>query len=162
MIKHLRIDNRLIHGQVAVVWMNSIGASAIIVANDQVAADPIQKMALPLAARGSKVLVFTIDELIQYDKENPTETKFVICKFPTDALRVLEAGIEVEAVNVGNAAPVAGTDYKMVTKSIAATKEDAQVYSKIAELRGGSLRSRMVPTNEDIDFIKALKSVGLL
>ena len=31
MIKHLRIDNRLIHGQVAVTWMNSIGADKIIV-----------------------------------------------------------------------------------------------------------------------------------
>lgn len=161
MITHLRIDNRLIHGQVAVVWMNSIGADAIIVSNDSVAADPIQKMALPLAARGSKVLVFSIDELIAYDKENPKETKFVICKTPDDALRILQSGIEVQAVNVGNQAPVAGTNYKMVTKSIAATKEDGVIYRQIAELRGGKLRSRMVPTNDEIDFIKALENVGL-
>ena len=162
MINHLRIDNRLIHGQVAVVWMNSIGASAIIVCNDKVAADPLQKMALPLAARGSKVLVLSIAELLQYDKENPDETKFVICKNPTDALEVLEAGTEVEYVNVGNAAPVAGTQYKMVTKSIAATKEDAEVYQKIATLRGGVLKSRMIPTNEELDFIKELQKAGLL
>ena len=161
MIKHLRIDNRLIHGQVAVVWMNSIGANAIIVANDKVAADPLQKMALPLAARGSKVLVLSIEELLQYNKDNPDETMFVVCKLPTDALQVLESGAEVELVNVGNAAPVAGTTYKMVTKSIAATKEDAEVYRKIAEIRGGKLMSRMVPTNEAIDFIKALADAGL-
>ena len=161
MIEHLRIDNRLIHGQVAVVWMNSIGANAIIVVNDKVAADPLQKMALPLAARGSKVLVLTVDELIQYDKENPAETKFVIAKFPDDALRILEAGIEVDYVNVGNAAPVGGTTYKMVTKSIAATKEDGVTYRKIAALRDGVLKSRMIPTNDEIDFIKALESVGL-
>ena len=161
MIKHLRIDNRLIHGQVAVVWMNSIGANAIIVANDKVAADPLQKMALPLAARGSKVLVLSIEELLQYNKDNPNETMFVVCKLPTDALQVLESGAEVELVNVGNAAPVAGTTYKMVTKSIAATKEDAEVYRKIAEIRGGKLMSRMVPTNEAIDFIKALSDAGL-
>jgi len=161
MITHLRIDNRLIHGQVAVVWMNSIGAKAIIVVNDDVAADPIQKMALPLAARGNKVLVFSVDELIQYTKDNPDETLFVICKFPSDALRVLESGVEVAHVNVGNAAPVGGTKYKMVTKSIAATVEDAEIYRKIAELRGGKLTSRMIPTNEEVDFLKVLSNAGL-
>lgn len=162
MIKHLRIDNRLIHGQVAVAWKSYIGAQAIIVANDFVAKDPIQKMALPLAARGSKVLVFSVDEMIQYAKDNPNETLFVISKFPADALKILESGVEVQEVNVGNAAPVAGTQYKMVTKQIAATKEDAQIYRKIAELRGGVLRSQMLPSVTSVDFIKLLSDQGLL
>ena len=115
MIKHLRIDNRLIHGQVAVTWMNSIGADKIIVCNDKVAADPIQKMALPMAARGNTVYVFTIEETINYAKEHPEETMFVIAKFPSDALAILESGVEVQDVNVGNAAPIQGTKYKMVT-----------------------------------------------
>lgn len=161
MITHLRIDNRLIHGQVAVTWMNHIGAQAIIVCNDKVAADPIQKMALPLAARGSKVLVYSVQETIDYAKANPNETMFVICKFPQDALDLINSGAEIKTVNVGNAAPIAGTDYKMVTKSIAATKEDAVVYREIAEKRGGSLRSRLTPMNEEIDFLKALKDAGL-
>ncbi|MBQ9840377.1 MAG: PTS sugar transporter subunit IIB [Erysipelotrichaceae bacterium] len=161
MIKHLRIDNRLIHGQVAVTWKNHIGAQAIIVTNDKVAADPIQKMALPMAARGSKVLVYSVQETIDYAKANPKETMFVICKHPEDALALIEAGCDIEHVNVGNAAPIAGTKYVMVTKSIAATAEDAVVYRKIAELRGGTLRSRMVPTAEEIDFLKALEEAGL-
>lgn len=161
MIKHMRIDNRLIHGQVAVTWKNHIGAQAIIVCNDKVAADPIQKMALPMAARGSKVLVYTIAETIAYAQANPKETMFVICKHPSDALALIDAGLEIEHVNVGNAAPVAGTTYKMVTKSIAATAEDAVTYRQIAAKRGGTLRSRMVPTAEEIDFLKALADAGL-
>lgn len=161
MIKHLRIDNRLIHGQVAVTWKANVGAQAIIVCNDKVAADPIQKMALPMAARGSKVLVYTIEETIKYAQENPKETMFVICKHPSDALALIESGVEIDVVNVGNAAPVAGTKYVMVTKSIAATAEDAEVYRKIAELRGGELRSQMIPTAEPIDFLKALSEAGL-
>ena len=74
MIKHLRIDNRLIHGQVAVVWQKYIDAKAIIVCNDKVAGDPIQKMALPLAARGSKVLVLSIADMLAYEKEHPDES----------------------------------------------------------------------------------------
>ena len=161
MIKHLRIDNRLIHGQVAVTWMNSIGAQAIIVTNDKVAADPLQKMALPLAARGNKVLVFSLAEMIQYAKDNLEETMFVIAKTPNDALELLESGVEIEHVNVGNAAPVAGTVYKMVTNSIAVTADDAEVYRKIGEKRGGKLGSRMTPFTDEIDFLAALKSAKL-
>ena len=161
MITHLRIDNRLIHGQVAVTWKNHIGADKIIVTNDKVAADPIQKMALPLAARGSTVLVLSIADCIQYAKDHPDETMFVIAKFPQDALQILESGVEVKEVNVGNAAPINGTQYKMVDKSIAATAEDAVVYRKIAELRGGKLISHLTPANEPRDFLKLLADAGM-
>ena len=161
MIKHLRIDNRLIHGQVAVAWKQQVGAQAIIVCNDQVAADPIQKMALPMAARGSKVLVMTIAETIKYDQDNPNETKFVICKFPSDALALVEAGLEIEVMNIGNAAPQPGTKYVMVTKTCAATAEDAALYRKLFELRNGNVMCRMTPLADAVDFLKALTDAGL-
>jgi len=161
MITHLRIDNRLIHGQVAVTWMNSIGADKIIVCNDKVAADPIQKMALPMAARGNTVYVFTVEETIKYAQEHPDETMFVICKFPSDALQILESGVEVKEVNVGNAAPINGTKFVMVTKSIAVTKEDAAIYRRIAELRGGVLNSRLTTMNETENFLALLTKSGL-
>ena len=161
MIKHLRIDNRLIHGQVAVTWMNNIGADKIIVCNDKVAADPIQKMALPMAARGNTVYVLTIDETIKYAQEHPEETMFIIAKFPTDALAILKSGLEVERVNVGNAAPVNGTQFKMVDKSIAATAEDAVVYREIAALRGGKLGSQLTTFNQENDFLALLSAAGL-
>lgn len=156
MIKHLRIDNRLIHGQVAVTWMNNIGADKIIVCNDKVAADPIQKMALPMAARGNTVYVLTIDETIKYAQEHPDETMFIICKFPSDALAVLKSGLEVERVNVGNAAPIVGTTYKMVTKSIAVTEEEADIYREIANLRGGELTSQLTTFNAEENFLELL------
>ena len=162
MIKHLRIDNRLIHGQVAVTWMRRINADAIAVVNDDVAKDRIQKMALPLAARDAKVLVLSHQELQDYVKEHPEESLFVIAKFPMDALRILESGLEVDEVNVGNAAPIAGTKYVMVEKkSIAATKEDAEVYRKIAELRGGKLMTQTVSTYQPQDFLELLRKAGL-
>lgn len=161
MIKHLRIDNRLIHGQVAVAWQKYINAKAIIICNDAVSKDPIQKMALPLAARDSKVLVFSIEETLKYAEEHPDESLFVIAKFPTDAVTILRSGVKVESINVGNAAPIAGTKYVMVTKSIAATAEDAAVYREIAELCGGKLTSQIMPSMETSNFLEALRKAGL-
>ena len=162
MITHLRIDNRLIHGQVAVAWLKYISAKAIIVCNDKVANDPIQKMALPLAARGSNVLVYSIDDTLKYEKEHQDENIFVIAKFPQDTLDIMKTGVKIKEINVGNAAPIAGTKYVMVTKSIAATKEDAEVYMEIARLNGGKLTSQIMPHNETTDFISALKKAKLL
>jgi PTS system mannose-specific IIB component len=160
MIKHLRIDNRLIHGQVAVAWMKYINAKAIIICNDKVAADPIQKMALPIAARGQKVLVFSIEETLKYERENQNDSLFIITKFPSDALALLKAGVKIETINVGNAAPIAGTQYKMITKSVAATKEDAENYREIAGYFDGKLFSQILPANENVDFLAALKKEG--
>jgi len=161
MIKHLRIDNRLIHGQVAVTWKSYVDAQAIIVCNDKVAADPIQQMALPLAAKDTKVLVYTIAQTLQYVENHPKESVFVVAKYPSDALAILKSGMKVETVNVGNAAPQQGTKYVMVTKSIAVTAEDAAIYHEIAELLGGELKTQMVPTYEKSDFLALLKKVHL-
>lgn len=161
MIKHLRIDNRLIHGQVTVTWQGAIGADSIVVCNDEVAVDSIQKKLLPMAARGTKVHVLTIDETFSYSQENQDESLFVICKFPSDALALLEKGAEVATVNVGNAAPIQGTNFTMVTKSVAVTDVDAKVYRKIAEFFDGKLYSQITSTGEKQNFIKLLDKVGL-
>ena len=161
MIKHLRIDNRLIHGQVAVSWMSYIESKSIIVCNDAVSRDPIQKMTLPLAAQGRDVKVFSIDDTIKYANEHPDEKIFIICKFPSDALALLKAEIPIETINVGNAAPNSGTEFKMVTKSIAVTKEEADVYREIEKLQGKTLYSQMLPANNQEPFIALLEKAGL-
>lgn len=161
MIKHLRIDSRLIHGQVAVTWMNHIGAKEIIVCNDAVANDRIQKMALPLAARGTKVEVFTIAQTVEFCKAHEDMSLFVICKFPSDALALVEAGLDIKELNVGTAAPVQGTKYKMITKTIAATEDDAKIYLKLKD-HFGSVTSRITPANEAVDVIEGLKKEGLI
>ena len=108
-----------------------------------------------------EAIVKRIQNVIKYAQEHPEETMFVICKFPSDALAILESGLEVQEVNVGNAAPIQGTTYKMVTKSIAVTEEDAKCYRKIAELRGGVLNSRLTTMNETENFLELLSKNGL-
>ena len=49
MIKALRIDHRLVHGQVAFTWTHFLAATRIIVIDDKAAADEFQKMALNMA-----------------------------------------------------------------------------------------------------------------
>jgi mannose/fructose/N-acetylgalactosamine-specific phosphotransferase system component IIB len=161
-VVHMRIDNRLIHGQVTSSWVNAIGANRLIVTNDQVAKDPVQTMLLPQAARGVPTSVLSVTDTIAYAQgaQAQREKIFVIAKLPSDALRLLEGGLQPQAVNVGNQAPSPGTKFKMVTNSIAVTAEDAETYRKVAGLNGGRLSTQMVPTERQLDFLEVLKQKG--
>ncbi len=162
-VLHLRIDNRLIHGQVTTKWVGNLGADHIVVTNDEVSEDPIQKTMLPQAARGVKTSVLSVKDTINYLESEDAEKEniLIIAKFPEDALDLLKSGVEPEEVNVGNQAPIAGTDPVKITKSIAVTKEQAPIYKKISDM-GFDLKSRMLPSDKAIDFIKKLNNKGLL
>ncbi|MGH3436477.1 MAG: PTS system mannose/fructose/N-acetylgalactosamine-transporter subunit IIB [Sciscionella sp.] len=156
-VKHMRIDNRLIHGQVTVAWVGTIGANHLIVSNDEVASDDFQKVLLPQAARGVRTSVLSIEETLAHclAPESAGETIMILAKFPADAQRLLEGGLRPTEVNVGNQAPRPGTKFTMVTRSISVTREDASTYRMIAEL-AGALHSQMMPTDRDNDFLRLL------
>jgi len=157
-VVHMRIDNRLIHGQVTASWGNAIRTDRLIVTNDQVARDPIQQMMLPQAARGIPTSVLSVEDTLQYAKseKGQKERIFVLAKLPQDALRLLEGGMQPEEINVGNQAPIPATKFKMVTHSIAVTAEDAAIYRAIAG-KGYRLTAKMMPSDRATDFLDILK-----
>ncbi|HEX4470783.1 MAG TPA: PTS sugar transporter subunit IIB [Nocardioides sp.] len=156
-VRHLRIDNRLIHGQVTVAWAGNLGADRLVVSNDEVAADEMQRMILPQAARGVATSVLGIQETLDYCASDAAqgESIFVIAKLPSDALALVQGGLKPEEINVGNQAPRPGTKFTMVTRSIAVTAEDAETYRAIAA-EGFSLQQRMMPTDKKADFLQVL------
>ena len=50
-----RIDERLIHGQVGVQWVGFAGANLVLVANDEVAEDPVQQNLMEISGRCKKL-----------------------------------------------------------------------------------------------------------
>jgi fructoselysine/glucoselysine PTS system EIIB component len=49
MIRLLRVDHRLLHGQVAVSWSQNLDIDAILIANDDVPMDELRKTTIKLA-----------------------------------------------------------------------------------------------------------------
>jgi mannose/fructose/N-acetylgalactosamine-specific phosphotransferase system component IIB len=156
-VKHMRIDNRLIHGQVTVAWVGTVGVDHLIVSNDEVAADEFQRVLLPQAARGVRTSVLSVADTVAHclGPDAERENIMILAKFPTDALALLAAGVKPAVVNVGNQAPKPGTKFTMVTRSISVTADDATTYRRIAEL-AGELRSQMMPTDRPDDFLRLL------
>lgn len=61
-IRLVRVDFRLMHGQVIAAWMNQVDGNAIMIINDQLAGDSFMKNVYKMAApKGVKVGIFTLE-----------------------------------------------------------------------------------------------------
>ncbi|MDR1793944.1 MAG: PTS sugar transporter subunit IIB [Erysipelotrichaceae bacterium] len=102
-IKWTRIDDRLIHGQVATSWLRYVNADQIIVANDKAAANPIQVRVLKMSVPDVPVHVFGVDQFIEIYKNNPIKkSTFLFLDSTLDVLKLVEGGIEeIKSVNYG-------------------------------------------------------------
>ncbi|MGE0968923.1 PTS galactosamine transporter subunit IIB [Klebsiella sp. WOUb02] len=100
-----RIDNRLVHGQVGVTWTSTIGANLLIVVDDDVANDDIQQKLMGITADtyGFGIRFFSIEKTIAIiAKAAPHQKIFLICRTPAIVRKLIEGGLSLKDVNVGN------------------------------------------------------------
>ena len=156
-IVNTRIDERLIHGQVAGIWSTSLSTQRIIVANDEAATDPLQKSSLRMAAPSSMRLsvlgVEAAAKNIQSGKYGK-QRLFLLFKNPKDVLRFTEAQGPIKTVNVGNMSYKEGA--REVTKSIQVLPEEEQIFETIAS-KGVTVTAQLVPNDPVVDFMKQLR-----
>lgn len=100
-----RIDNRLVHGQVGVTWVTSVDANLLIVADDEVAKDTIQQSLMSITAKTADIGIrfFSIQKTIDIIHKASSKQKiFLVVRTPHDIVRLLEGGVAIKSVNVGN------------------------------------------------------------
>lgn len=100
-----RIDNRLVHGQVGMLWTSSIGVNLLIVVDNQVAVEPLQQQLMSMTAQSSGVDIrfFTVQKTIDIiHKASPKQKIFLVCKTPDVVRQLLDGGVPLKDVNVGN------------------------------------------------------------
>lgn len=148
MIIQIRVDDRLVHGQIALVWSKALGTDRIVVANDKTAVTEATQMALKMAVpNGIKLLIRNVDEAITLFN-NPKAKDvglFVLVNTVSDAYKIVEKCSDVvKAVNIANVGKFDGVPMKekkafldgfFTEKEIEACKEllkfDIPVYHQI-------------------------------
>jgi len=159
-IRLARIDDRLIHGQVATVWAKEAGAQRIIVASDEVANDKVRSTLVKQAAPpGIKANVVSVDKAVRV-YNNPkyeNETVFYLFTNPKEVLRMVEQGVPIKVLNIGGMQFKEGR--KQVTKSVSVDESDVKAFRKLKEL-GVELDFRVVATDAKKDFEAKLKEAG--
>ena len=139
-ITALRVDDRLIHGQVAMTWTKQLAVQGIVVANDEAVNDNTQKMALKMAVPGGiKSLIKPVDEAIRI-LNNPKASRMrilVLTRTVKDALKIRQSVGEIGFLNVGNTGRFDGIDVSeklVLTPTIMLTKAEQQALKELVAL----------------------------
>ena len=151
-----RIDDRLIHGQVATVWAKEANAERIIICSDEVANDDIRKtLLLQVGPPGIKVSVVDIAKAIRV-YNNPkyeNDTVFFLFVCHQDVLRMIEGGVPIKSVNIGGMAFKTGKT--QITKAVSVDESDKDAFRKMHEM-GVELEIRPVATDAKIDLMSKI------
>ena len=141
----IRVDDRLIHGQVLIGWTRALGVDHALVADDQAAADPMQGPLMRMAApTGLTVTIQTVDEAATalQDGRYERDRMIVIVRGPDTLVRLHKAGLEFDTVNVGNVR--SGEGRRRLTKEVHASPEELEHW-RYLDSAGVELSAQWLP-----------------
>ncbi len=143
-----RVDGRMIHGQVAIAWTRLLSIDEIVVIDDEIAEDETQAMLLELATpAGIDLKICSVDEAVELIEEDELEGSktMVVYRYIKDAVRMVEAGIEIGELNIGGVYFAEGkTQYN---KALCLDSNDIEDL-KYLKSKGVSLFYQVAPMNE--------------
>ncbi|HCJ7377168.1 TPA: PTS mannose transporter subunit IIAB [Enterobacter hormaechei subsp. xiangfangensis] len=155
-----RIDDRLIHGQVATRWTKETNVQRIIVVSDEVAADTVRKTLLTqVAPPGVTAHVVDVAKMIRV-YNNPKyagERVMLLFTNPTDVERIVEGGVKITSVNIGGMAFRQGKT--QVNNAISVDAKDIEAFNKL-NARGIELEARKVSTDQKLKMMDLIGKVG--
>jgi len=139
-----RIDNRLVHGQVGVTWVSTLGANLLLVANDDAANDLVQQNLMDMVvADGVQTRYFTLQKTINIIAKAASHQKiFIVCKTPQDVLTLVKGSVPITFVNVGNMHFSSGK--KQIHKTVSVDEADIAAFNELTKL-GVTSEVRRVP-----------------
>ena len=144
----VRIDNRLIHGQIIETWLPYTGAKHVVVANDELANDMLQQEIMSLAIPGTVQSAFVRIANLKETMEQlcPASCNGVVVLFSScaDAKNAFEAGFDFDELNIGNVHYTPGK--RQVSPSVALSDEDEGCLKHL-EHNGVRLDFRCVPND---------------
>jgi len=153
-----RIDDRLIHGQVVEGWVNFLKATCILVADDTVAANPLQRAIIEISVpEGLKVIIGNVEEICGKLLSSSLDAERAILLFsnPVDALRSCEAGLSFSSVNLGGLHFVPGK--RKIMDVCAVNDADLEALKAILR-RGVKINIQTVPTEKPQPLEKVFKA----
>ena len=151
-----RIDGRLVHGQVANLWTTKLGATRIMVVDDEVSKSDIEKSGLRMAAPASvRLSVLDVETAADHilNHKYDSQKLFIVAKKPQTLLKLVNAGVDLKEINVGNMSQTDETRH--LTKSINVVDDDVKAFNDLND-KGVHLIAQMVPGDAPTDFMSLL------
>ncbi len=153
----IRVDDRLVHGQVVVGWGLSLKPDRIILCNDTIASSSWEKE-LYMGAEATapypiKISVSTQDETLEILHQKADDKTILLVESPQHIVELVEKGLEIDVVNIG------GMHFKQgkrrLTSYIFIDDDDLESMKKLIDLNI-QLEGRDVPTAKKINLSECL------
>lgn len=141
----VRVDDRLIHGQVVVGWTRTAGITHILVADDKTANDPVQcsllKMVTPVGIRSD---ILTVDKAVTKIESGVLKKykSMLLVSGPETLVRLMDKGVEISDVNIGNVRSTEGR--QKVLSHMYASAEEIGFWREL-DNRGVRLTGQILP-----------------
>lgn len=155
-IEIIRVDDRLIHGQVAIGWTRSRGINTILAIDDATAKDRMQCQLMKMATPpGVTPYFLTVDDAAEKILNNTYKNKkvMILVKGPVELAALLEKGIEMIEVNIGNQR--SGENKIQLATQMFATKEELELWKQFSN-KGIKLYAQGVPGGAYVNVNEAL------
>ena len=151
MIKLVRVDHRLLHGQVAFAWTKNLSVDCILIANDEVAADKL-RMAAPA---GVKVVIKNIVDSVAAIQSGKTDKYhlMIILESIKDADRLTDKLRMIKHVKLGGVKKEEGK--KQISMAVFVSEEETKLLRNMHD-RGVELEIKMVPEDKSQDAMKLI------
>lgn len=156
-IVNVRVDARLIHGQVATMWTRKLNATRIMVIDNEIVKSDVQKMTLKTAVpRGVHLSILTSQGAAKRlkDKKYQGQRIFILVRDPSMLQELVEQGVKLDSINVGNMSM--SENARQIAKSVAVTDEDQKVFDYLSS-QNIELYHQMVPNDNKQEFMNLLK-----
>lgn len=153
-IKFIRIDDRLIHGQIVTAWIKSYQAKKVIIVDDIVAKDSflidVMNMVKP---SGIKLEVVTGEEFASKlpDYESETLNSIILVKTPESAKTCFDAGLKLDSLNVGGMGAKDGR--KQIYRNVSASDAEVDILMEL-KARGIDTYFQATPNDKKVEVTK--------
>lgn len=152
----VRIDDRLIHGQVCTAWLHAYSnVTHIICVDDKTSLDPfMQKMFELLIPKNISIEILSVENAIKKTKGGLDKPTMMIAKTPATIKALVDAGVDIDFFNIGGMAKT-GTRYTLF-QNISADDEERAILKELIA-KGIKIEIQIIPAQKNFDVAKVLK-----
>lgn len=154
MLKIVRLDDRLVHGQIINNWCTYEDITEIIVVNKEVASNEMRKTIIEMSVPEGINIQFcdVSDALDIYEEECEYESLMIVFGNPFEILEFIEMGGKLKSINIGGMSFKKGR--RRCSTAVYVSEEEMEVLKKIGD-KNIELETRILPTDKSIDFLKS-------
>ncbi len=151
----VRIDNRLIHGQIITSWVRHTKSNLVLVANDGVANNDMRKELMgAIVPDGIATRFFTLEKTAEViHKASDSQHILLILENPMDTLWLKQNGVPIDYLNVGNMH--GGDGKKALAKAAFASEEEITAFKELIKL-GVKIEFQLLPVEPLVNIENAI------